>query len=295
MELAYRGNAHNGRRRTNMDAPALLNPFGLKDGVLVHVDEVPRGLACGCVCPGCGGRLVARKGMVMAHHFAHAKGEDCAVGYETALHIAAKDALMEHRQITLPPVEVKFTSYRAPMVLPYPRTVSLESVVLEKRLGSIVPDVLARVDGEELLIEIKVTHAVDDEKLEKIRALNISTIEIDLSDLDRCLPLIDLKRHVIDESPRKTWLHNTAAQHQHDQLLSLSRHMERVNRGMAGHIDGCPLPARVWKGKPYANIIDDCMACRYALAIGPGISSINCAAFDPKVRRLIDDIDARDV
>jgi len=53
----------------------------------------------------------------------------------------------------------------------------------------------------------------------------------------------------------------------------------------------CPLPARVWRGKPYANIIDDCMACRYALEIGPGISSITCAAFDPVLREQIDDLD----
>lgn len=41
-------------------------------GKMVHVDDVPRGLACGCVCPCCHEKLLARHGDVkdndgMAH------------------------------------------------------------------------------------------------------------------------------------------------------------------------------------------------------------------------------------
>jgi hypothetical protein len=32
------------------------------DGTMAHVSEVSSGLECNCVCPGCGTRLVARKG-----------------------------------------------------------------------------------------------------------------------------------------------------------------------------------------------------------------------------------------
>ncbi|MEO1036984.1 MAG: competence protein CoiA family protein [Pseudomonadota bacterium] len=274
-----------------MESYNFLNPLGLKGGALVHVDEVPRGLACDCVCPGCGGQLVAKKGPKMAHHFAHSKGEDCGAGYESALHIAAKDALLENHKITLPMIEVKFSSYRAPIVLESARTHDLESVVLEKRLGNIVPDVLVHIEGEPLIVEMKVTHEVDSEKFEKVRALGISAIEIDLSDLDRNMSLIDLKEHVVDPSPRKKWLHNVVAQTKHDQLVSSAHLKRRISRGMAGHIDYCPLPARVWKGKPYANIIDDCMACRYAMEIGPGRSSITCAAFNAELRDHLDDLD----
>jgi hypothetical protein len=35
--------------------------------------------------------------------------------------------------------------------------------------------------------------------------------------------------------------------------------MAVVFRGMARHVDYCPLEMRIWKGKPYANFIDDCL------------------------------------
>jgi len=53
-------------------------PFGLDSaGVWRNASEVPRGLDCGCVCPECGNRLVARQGEVLVHHFAHHSRSDC--------------------------------------------------------------------------------------------------------------------------------------------------------------------------------------------------------------------------
>jgi len=53
----------------------MLIPLGLKDGQLLDVSEVPRGRACGCICPSCHQVLIAKKGdsEKMAHHFAHDK------------------------------------------------------------------------------------------------------------------------------------------------------------------------------------------------------------------------------
>lgn len=42
-----------------------------EQGDMVHVDEVPRGIACGCKCPCCHERLLARHGGVKQHGFAH--------------------------------------------------------------------------------------------------------------------------------------------------------------------------------------------------------------------------------
>lgn len=44
-----------------------------------------------------------------------------------------------------------------------------------------------------------------------------------------------------------------------------------IHRGLAIHVDKCPIPARVWRGKPYANVIDDCLAgCPYCVATDEG-------------------------
>ena len=41
------------------------------EGKMVHVDDVPRGLNCGCTCPNCHEVLLARHGEVKEHGFAH--------------------------------------------------------------------------------------------------------------------------------------------------------------------------------------------------------------------------------
>lgn len=68
-----------------------LPTFAEKDGRLVPISRVPAGLACGCVCPVCGRALIARKGRLKSHHFAHATATDCRG--ETVLHEVGKRLL----------------------------------------------------------------------------------------------------------------------------------------------------------------------------------------------------------
>jgi competence CoiA-like predicted nuclease len=60
-------------------------PYGLKDENLISIDEVESGLACDCFCPACKKQLIAKKGKVNVHHFAHYKVKDCNGGIETAI------------------------------------------------------------------------------------------------------------------------------------------------------------------------------------------------------------------
>lgn len=63
-------------------------------GRLVHIDDVPNGKACKCVCPACKGALQAKnKGEHRIHHFAHQSGVDCPTAYETCLHLLAKEKI----------------------------------------------------------------------------------------------------------------------------------------------------------------------------------------------------------
>ena len=78
--------------------------YALKNGEIVHISNVDKGLSCGCICPACGERLVAKKGEKMMHHFAHKSGSSCEYGYESSLHLAAKDILLNAKQIVIPAV-----------------------------------------------------------------------------------------------------------------------------------------------------------------------------------------------
>lgn len=63
---------------------------------LVHVDDVPKGNACKCVCPACKKPLQAKNGGTnRTHHFAHQAGVDCPTAYETSLHLLAKEKIQK--------------------------------------------------------------------------------------------------------------------------------------------------------------------------------------------------------
>lgn len=76
--------------------------FGLKDKKIVSVNDVEQGLDCGCFCPHCNSRLVAKKGSIRQHHFAHYESDDCQHGPETALHRLAKQVIKEHKKVLMP-------------------------------------------------------------------------------------------------------------------------------------------------------------------------------------------------
>jgi hypothetical protein len=175
------------------------------DGTIMHIAEVERGLACNCVCPGCGRPLVARHGERNADHFAHHVVGECRYAPETALHKFAKQILNEHRRILLPPVQAEYEDQI--LRLHQEREFTLDDAVLENRLGSVVPDVIARKGEKRLMIEVAVSHFCDAEKIEKIRVLEIAAIEVDLSDVPRDAPKEIVAEAILKSAPRR-WLHN---------------------------------------------------------------------------------------
>lgn len=65
-------------------------------GELVHIDSVPNGNDCGCICPACKKPLQAKnKGTHRTHHFAHQSGVNCPTAYESSLHLLAKKKIQE--------------------------------------------------------------------------------------------------------------------------------------------------------------------------------------------------------
>lgn len=61
-------------------------PFAIDAaGGFRDVADVPRGLECGCFCADCKGPLVAKKGDVRAHHFAHHDRRECRHALEASL------------------------------------------------------------------------------------------------------------------------------------------------------------------------------------------------------------------
>ena len=191
--------------------------YGLRDERIVHIREVPSGLACDCVCPHCRVRLVARRGEIKAPHFAHYHSEECKHARETALHILAKEILEAELNLSLP--EWCVTNGFRKKILQPGVSYAFDGAALEQRVGEVVPDVIVKKAERELLVEIFVTHACDNAKVAKIRALELSAIEIDLSALPHDAGREIVREQVLAQAPRR-WLTNPRLSEREDVLLA---------------------------------------------------------------------------
>lgn len=204
---------------------------GLRDGKIIHISELSeseRGLKCLCICPSCKIQLQARLGKGKRRpHFSH-NNEDCdiKIAQQTALHLLAKEILTENNYIMLPAYVIDGSeggfvdydcSYKAitdqlsSFEVNRPISYQFDNVVLENKMSDIVPDILIwrSSNGKKLIIEIAVTHFVDNEKREKIKKMGISALEIDISHLHKMeIDRKVLKEVIIERIDSKTWLHN---------------------------------------------------------------------------------------
>ena len=188
--------------------------YGLskQTGKLFSVEDVLRGLKCDCICPDqkCKAPLIARQGKEKQWHFAHANNAECAGARKTALHLWAQQIIQEEKQIMLPPYKGRYYKFSKP-------SIQFEEVFLEQRIPIedryIQPDCIGRITDKgiphDLLIEILVTHEVDEKKKNDIKALNLACIEIDLSDLiDTDYTSEIIKERLLNRFNDRVWLNN---------------------------------------------------------------------------------------
>ena len=144
---------------------------------IVKISDVKSGAGDELFCIGCGGKLIARKGEVNAHHFAHLNSSNesgCSWGLESELHLLAKEAIALYQRISIP----------IGHLAPTGKIIELKDAVLETKNGSRIPDITAYYEGYPLLIEIAVTHKCGKDKIVELRKQNIDCIEYDLSPYD---------------------------------------------------------------------------------------------------------------
>lgn len=181
------------------------------DGELMHISDAARGTKCGCVCPACELALVAKKGPKLAEHFAHQGGKACVGVRETNAHAWAKKVLEVRKEIFLPPVIGTAAGQR--LQTHAGRLYRFASARLEKRAGSIIPDVvLVDANGRELIVEILVTHACDEVKIAKIREQGTPALEIDMgmfrkAESEEIIVSALIGANPLGRAPRE-WLHN---------------------------------------------------------------------------------------
>lgn len=139
--------------------------------------------------------------------------------YETLLHVLAKQILEREKRIHLPELAISISQVTSDGIErsashSVPREmVVLQSVKLESPIERIRPDVMAEISGPifwegPLLIEITVTNPIDDERLSRIRAVNLQTLEIDLRQFGGKLDLAGYTDLVLNRLDGKRWIHH---------------------------------------------------------------------------------------
>ena len=170
---------------------------------------------------------------------------------ETLLHREVKTILEQASSIATPGLEVEVNrdppeefggdwdedTIRKSWMTPS-RHLELDEIRLERRLGTIVPDVIGNLGGRQtythggtmtmvngdfeedveddysqawpltLLIEVTVTHGIDEEKLRRIRELDLPTLEIDIGSLGGKVTLDGLRNLVVNLTIGKRWVHH---------------------------------------------------------------------------------------
>lgn len=241
--------------------------YALKNNEIVHISEVENGLACDCVCPSCGEKLVAKKGDKVVHHFAHKSNLNCEYGYETSLHMAAKKIIENAEKMIIPAVVVSFPkSYKRKITITEPKEVAIQKVQLEQTYGCLIPDIVVHSMGQIFFVEIYVTHKVDEEKIAKLRNANISTIEIDLSKMDQLVTEENLKTYLLGEVEEKVWIYNRAAHNWYNRFLGTSKEYNcRYDKFAHEKIKDCPLRKIKFPWKHSADVFHDCLYCEFCI------------------------------
>lgn len=196
-------------------------PYALNaQGELVHVDSVPRGKKCECHCPVCKSPLQARHGKKKIHHFAHIGKIKCSGVYDHTLHLLAEKILKEDvREMILPEYRIKkndiifkkcmsMDSRNEEDYIIKSYKVSFDSVEMEKHISSISirPDCIAVTNkGTKIVIEINVHHAVDDEKIDKIKKARLNCIQISLPEKTP-MDKEQIKKMIIENVECKSWI-----------------------------------------------------------------------------------------
>ncbi len=241
--------------------------YGLKNGELTHIDQVESGEKCGCICPACQGTLIARKGEKKRHHFAHKTEENCSHGYETVLHLLAKEILSKASTLSIPPVVLNFP-LKESLVLHNSIEIPVVSVELEQKYHPIIPDVVVTSSkNQKLMVEIFVTHKIDEEKQQKIENIGISTIEIDLSAYKESAMTEEiLQKILLGESEEKYWIFNKLVAEHRRIFLGKSQWLQEENSEVS-----CIL--KQYQGSTESPFVDTdtCYDCPYSWDDSQGI------------------------
>ena len=168
------------------------------NGEMVHVDSVPKGVACNCICPHCKEPLIARKGEFRKHGFAHHSEDrqsNLEICYEVIRYKLAEHILQKQKRIHVPSYYGIFEA----------ADIDFVDVKIDSRYEreDKQPDVIATTqEGKQYLIEFTFKHKVLHKK--DLDYNNLTCLEIDLSEQS----FDTLEPFLMTSDENKRWVNN---------------------------------------------------------------------------------------
>ena len=169
------------------------------NGEMVHVDSVPQGTACNCICPHCKEPLIARnKGEIRKHGFAHHsenRQSNLKICYDVIRYKLAEHTILHKKKIHVPSYYGIFKAADIDFV-----DVKIDS---QYEREDKQPDVIATThEGKQYLIEFTFKHKVQHKR--DIDYNNLTCLEIDLSGQT----LDTLEDFLMTSEDNKRWVNN---------------------------------------------------------------------------------------
>lgn len=163
-------------------------PFGKRENRYLHISEVSSGLDCRCQCPGCGVSLVAKKGEVRKHHFAHSRPAKCLPN-ETLLHLMGKEFLAQALRRFIEEgkgIKLEWKCDRCGSHHKGSPFQNAREVAIEQAVGGFVPDLTLFGDKNRVLavFEVVVSHQQDIDARRFYSRSGIAVFEFHLKDFD---------------------------------------------------------------------------------------------------------------
>lgn len=166
----------------------------------------------------------------------------------------------------LPEVVYQFKGMSRTKQIRSEREIRIDRVELETKTGDVIPDVIVYSGDEKIFVEIFVAHKVDGDKREKIKELNISTLEIDLSKQRDALTIEKLEEKLIGNNKNKYWVYHSKIDACEKAMYSVAKKKRVFEDDWCTQefTRGCPL--RLFKmGRYYCAHRCYCFDCEYRI------------------------------
>ena len=176
--------------------------YNHRKGKLMHIDSVEPDILCKCFCPACKEPLYADNTSEdsQRHQFRHINKQSCNGAFEQMYRQLALQLIEENKQITLP-------SYSNPEVeLSIPSEVIQDISIKKSEIYDAIIEYRINDTDKQLGIVINLTNTINEERLQKIKQKNLSTIEIKLSKYTEKIKLKELRKLLLNIQDFASWL-----------------------------------------------------------------------------------------